>query len=458
MPTGSDDLIFEVQFDVVPVIEGLLNFIGAHRIPLAHVFHGLVREHHPPAERVVGLVALHHRDVVALERQLARSREQLSRQRAVVADGAGDIREYRELVARRDAARRAAVATRSSRLDHLRPGDVVAVDWAGPVAVLRHDRGRGAARVLAVNGQRKLIRLGADDFPAGVHRLGTIELPRPFDPRDHTFVSTVAARVAALDVEPASAPTDRSARALVDADAAVAAHPADGDPRLSTRLRALASLDRMERDVARLERRVAGRAETLARTFDRVLELLEGWGYVENWSLTAAGSMLARVYTEGDLLVAEGLRTGLFDGLDPAELAAVVSSIVFERRGSNDDIPLPPRQWPTKQVANRCKRLDKIWRTLQLAERDARLPESRQPDPGFTSAVYAWVRGGDLAAILDDEEMTGGDFVRTIKQIVDLLRQVGAVALDPATAAAARRAADGCVRGVVLASSQVTTQ
>ena len=36
-----------------------------------------------------------------------------------------------------------------------------------------------------------------------------------------------------------------------------------------------------------------------------------------------------------------------------------------------------------------------------------------------------------------------GDFVRNVKQLVDLLRQLAVVAPDPPTAAAAHRAADG---------------
>jgi len=55
--------------------------------------------------------------------------------------------------------------------------------------------------------------------------------------------------------------------------------------------------------------------------------------------------------------------------------------------------------------------------------------------------------------VLDDDEMTGGDFVRHVKQCIDLLRQIGDVALDAQTRAKARAAADACHRGVVAASS-----
>ncbi|HET7767131.1 MAG TPA: hypothetical protein VFN74_00050, partial [Chloroflexota bacterium] len=83
----------------------------------------------------------------------------------------------------------------------------------------------------------------------------------------------------------------------------------------------LAALAQRERDVRVTERSIRGRSESLARQFDRVLRILEAWGYVaeDGWSLTDAGERLAAIYHESDLLVAEVLRSGLFDGLEPAE-------------------------------------------------------------------------------------------------------------------------------------------
>ena len=48
--------------------------------------------------------------------------------------------------------------------------------------------------------------------------------------------------------------------------------------------------------------------------------------------VTDDGRLLARIYSESDLLVAECLRGGVWDGLNPAELAAVVSSVLYESR------------------------------------------------------------------------------------------------------------------------------
>ncbi len=395
------------------------------------------------------------RDVVGLERQLQRSRDQLQRQRELIDSGPGDLDEYQRLVAAFDAAKRNTVAHRGGRLDSLRPGDVVRVPWAGPVAVLNHERGKGPGRIVAVTETAKVLHLHADDFRTTPHRLAALDLPRPFDPKNPKFLAEAAALLRSVDLDAAPQSPDRELQYLVDCEAAMSAHPAHEDTALKSRMRALGSIERLTREVARLDRRVDGRTETLARTFDRVLGLLEGWGYVADWELTDAGAMLARLYTEGDLLLAEAIRTGLLDGLNAGEMAAMVSCIAFERRGPDNGVIMPPRAWPSKNVAKRSQQLEKTWRALQLAERDAQLPETRQPDPGFTGAIAGWVNGNELSKILDDQDMTGGDFVRTVKQIVDLLRQVGTVALNAETAATARSAADLCMRGVVFASSQV---
>src|SRR5438876_466345 len=74
---------------------------------------------------------------------------------------------------------------------------------------------------------------------------------------------------------------------------------------------------------------------------------------------------------------------------------------------------------------------------------------------GFFAAAYSWAAGDDLGDVIADEEMSGGDFVRNVKQVIDLLGQIRAVATQPGTAEAAGEAADRLFRGVVAASSTV---
>ncbi|MGH9024304.1 MAG: DEAD/DEAH box helicase, partial [Acidimicrobiia bacterium] len=213
--------------------------------------------------------------------------------------------------------------------------------------------------------------------------------------------------------------------------------------------------DRLGRDVERLEGRIKGRTESLARQFDRVLRVLEAWGYVDGWSLGEAGSLLASTYSESDLLVCESVREGLLAGLDAPSVAALASCFTYETRGPAGTAPSAPSRWPSGKLRDRFLRIERIWRDLEAAERDAGLPSTRSPDPGFIVSAHRWASGRDLEDVLEGAELTGGDFVRNTKQLIDLLRQLAEVAPDQATGAAARLAVRSLFRGVVAASGTV---
>jgi ATP-dependent RNA helicase HelY len=391
------------------------------------------------------------RDVVSVERELEHRREQLARAEAQAVHEAGDVQEYRRLLAELDVARRAAHGRGGDRFEALRPGDVViAPRRGGKAVVLKHEQGRGGQRVLALTQGKSLVRLSAQDFRGPVRKVATIELPRPFAPRSQAFQRATVEALRKLRVHEAELPVDTD-RTVAELQAAVHAHPLYKAPGADAALRAAWQGER----IARLERRVSSRNESLARQFDRVLQVLEAWGYVDGWALSDAGHLLTRLNTEGDLVLAEALREGHLDGVDAPTLAALVSCFTYQRRGPEGNEPMPPRRWPNGQVSKRSRQIDAVWRDLHVAERDARLPETRRPDPGFTAAIHGWAMGDELADVLDDEEMTGGDFVRNVKQTIDLLRQIADTAPDPNTAAIAHAAADACLRGVVAASSTV---
>jgi ATP-dependent RNA helicase HelY len=142
---------------------------------------------------------------------------------------------------------------------------------------------------------------------------------------------------------------------------------------------------------------------------------------------------------------------GVFDGLDPAELAGLVSVFTFEARGTDvATLPVPAG------LHARVTEIEAHLARLAGLEKRQHLPLTRDIDDGFVGAAYAWAQGEALEDVLADG-ITGGDFVRNIKQLVDLLRQIAIVATDPATAKTATRAADLLFRGVVVASSVVSS-
>jgi ATP-dependent RNA helicase HelY len=379
--------------------------------------------------------------VVAIEARLERRQAALDEARAAATCERGSVDEYAELVGHGSSSRRdVAVAVAA-----LKPGDVIDVDGPpGRAAVVSVAQRSAGVRVRAVTARRKLVTLDVDDFDEPPVALGTIELPVPYTPHQTKFQHTVAGRVAALRVP------RRRAVAAGDADDAVEAHPVHACPDRGRHLAARSRAERLQREIDELTRSVRGRTESLARRFDRVLRLLEAWGYLDGWSLTDKGAMLGRIYHECDLVVAEAMHEGLFDGLDPASMAGLASVFGYEHRSPNP----PPAPWfPSASVRKRYGRIEALTHELHADEETAGLPLTRDPDATFLALAHAWAAGEELGDVLEDEDVTAGDFVRVVRQVVDLLRQIGDVADDPATRRSARAAADALRRGVVAASA-----
>ena len=169
--------------------------------------------------------------------------------------------------------------------------------------------------------------------------------------------------------------------------------------------------------------------------------VLESWGYVDGWALTPAGEMLARLYTETDLLLAEAIRErAARRARRRPRLAAVVSCFTYERRGPDGDAPTPPLRWPIEARSPSARAaIERLWRSLDADRGRRRAPA----DPAAGSRVHA-VRprvgaGATSSPTSCDDELTGGDFVRHVKQCIDLLRQVADVAPEPRRGAAAAR-------------------
>jgi hypothetical protein len=129
-----------------------------------------------------------------------------------------------------------------------------------------------------------------------------------------------------------------------------------------------------------------------------------------------------------------------------------VSVFVYEHRSPE---PPPPPWFPSKECRRKWNRISELADMLEQEELERRLSITRKPDPTFVAAAWAWAAGESFSDVIDEEELTGGDFVRNIKQLIDLLRQLGDVAPLEATRRTARQAAGALLRGVVAASSTV---
>jgi ATP-dependent RNA helicase HelY len=412
------------------------------------------------------------RSVVGLARRIERNREALAGYAEPMTCHLGDFTEYAQLrrrisdrekaLAKQNTTARRAQAAAS--LERLRRGDVIAVPSgrrSGLAVVL--DPGLdslGEPRPLVLTEDRWAGPLSVTDFPAPVEALGRMRLPKHVDHRSPRVRRDLASSLRNTGI---TAPPRTRRRSAPEDDAELAAlrralraHPCHGCQDREVHARWAERYYRLEAENEQLERRVAGTTHSLARAFDRICRLLRERGYLEvaaagEERVTAHGRWLARLYSESDLLAAECLRRDVWRDLAPAELAAVVSALVYESRR---DAPGEARI-PSGRISETLTTMAKLWAELEDDERRHRLDRTREPDAGFAWSVYRWSRGESLEQVLTaaeaaGQELSAGDFVRWCRQVIDLLDQLHDVVggVEP-VGEAARRAARSLRRGVV---------
>ena len=205
---------------------------------------------------------------------------------------------------------------------------------------------------------------------------------------------------------------------ITEARKALRNHACHGCSDRETHARIAERADRLRRENAGLNSRVANRTHVIARRFDLIKVMLEKFGYLNNDAITANGKLLSKIYGETDLLIAEMIRREAFGQLTAAELVSIVSVFVYESRKE------APPKLPRGPVEDVLADLVKVWIEINDLETELGLEPIREPDAGFCWASYRWASGHSLTSILKGTELTVGDFVRSMKQIIDLLRQI----------------------------------
>src|SRR5580693_4133274 len=459
-----------------------------------------------------------HSDLGAggLARQVRKNRQAMADLAAAMTCDKGDFAEYAQLrrtlsyregdLSRARASSRRAEAVRSLAL--LRPGDIIRVPGgrrAGLAVVLqpglhqargasvgRGPAGRaGAGRrapadrgadsgngrsagpgPLVLTEGRQVKRLAIADFPVPPEVVDKIRIPNWFSPRspEHRkdLAATMRNRLAGRGgssgagkgrvraAENGHADHDDGPEEIAELRRRLRRHPCHDCPDREDHARYAERYIRLARETETVEHRVAGRSHVIARTFDRVCRVLERLGYLDGDTVTADGRRLAGLYSELDLLAAECMRRGLWDGLSPAELATCVSALSFESRQPDDaSPPRLPKGRPPEVLAEMVR----TWSDLDQLEKDNDLSFLRGPDFDFAWAAYRWARGVKLENVLaESPDLTPGDFVRSVKQLIDLLDQIASATPAPAaTAAAALSAATAAAVSAATAAAPAST-
>ena len=421
------------------------------------------------------------RSVVDLARQVKSREESLAGYEKSMTCHLGDFNEYAKL--RRELSDHESGAFKSKAKQRreavlesvaaLRSGDVIMVTGGrnpGHAVVVEADPSTRQPRPGVVGMDRVYRRLGVQELSGPVEPVARVRVPKGFNakvPKDKRHL--LAAVQEKVENTPEQRPHRSSAFAYQDGvaveDEALAAlgrklraHPCHGCSEREDHARWSERWWKLRRETDGIVRAIQARTNTIARTFDRVIDLLASYGFVvadDAGELRPSddGQRLRRVYGEKDLLVALALREGSFADLDAAELASFTTALVYQSK--RDAEGARPRM-PSVGLEQAVEDVVVLWSKLQDAEESHRLPLTSEPELGLMWPMYKWAKGRSLQEALHGTDLAAGDFVRWSKQVIDLLGQLAQVpSLPPGFAKTCRFAMDLVRRGVVAYSAIV---
>ncbi|CAF1072155.1 unnamed protein product [Rotaria sordida] len=167
--------------------------------------------------------------------------------------------------------------------------------------------------------------------------------------------------------------------------------------------------------------------------YESMLEVLKKLNYITNINILSLKGQVAALFGSGkELLLTELIYQNLIDYLTPSEIAALLSSIIFQGKRFDNEINddnqkkeiTPSLHQAKQQLIAIASRLDQI-------QRDYKIPTNIEDELNFSimSLVYKWAQGAKFYDIMNDPDMEiidiqEGTIVRTIMRIEELCSDI----------------------------------
>ena len=332
-----------------------------------------------------------------------------------------------------------------SLISKLKHADVVAISGArrpSYAVVVQNQKTLKGPVVTVINTDAKLRDLEAEDFGGAPLVLTTMATPSIEKARSSKVRKDTAQMLkeiikgnAGVKARPQNhsvkvASLANNDQQLAQLKTALLNHPCHSCPDLAQHMRWMARYRKALSNLEKINRTIRQRTTLLSRQFDSVLEVLTSLNYVTpnpklplevaTYEVSAKGELLERIFSERDLLICEAISNQVFDDLKPQTLAAVASVLSFEAR---KDQPYT-HNIQDSAFGRTLHALDLLLAQIHHFEKNSRQDLTPEPQLGMADAVYRWALGMSFTQSLLDIDVAPGDFVRHIKQVVDLLDHI----------------------------------
>lgn len=354
----------------------------------------------------------------------------------------GDFKEYAQIrneisVAEKQASKGVRLTSRQdadSVLSTCAPGDVLSLQLGRRMEIAMVMRIRfeslNSTRLDVLLTNRQVRKIASQELSTPPVVVGKLKLPKGFNPRsarDRNHLAGELSQRGFATVQPTKARIPKDTEQLItDLRAQLRSHPCHGCAEREDHSRWSERYYKLKAEHDGLLKQVASRTQVLSRDFVKVSQVLETLGYLEkvdsSYQVTPSGEVLRRLHTENDLLLAQAFNNGVFAGLSAVDLVGLLSLLVFEPRKEEVTSGGLPESLIEPQ-----KKINELWGELRRLEAERRLSLTSRPQPGFVRPARTWAGGANLVKVLRECDFTPGDFVRTMRRLIDLLEQLTAL-------------------------------
>jgi ATP-dependent RNA helicase HelY len=189
-----------------------------------------------------------------------------------------------------------------------------------------------------------------------------------------------------------------------------------------------AELWELRDEIRRTSEEIEGATHEYRDHLHGLVQILEEAGFLYGQRPSEKGLLASRIYGENSLIISEAIHGGWLEGLEPAELCAVLISVVAEDRGGRGRRqyggPAQQRRGPTAPAAQVLRQLRSLYFRFQELEQAYGEDTLRAPSRDYIDFAYRWARGDALDSIPMPDGVDFGDGIKAIRSLYSTLRQM----------------------------------
>ncbi|XP_045196087.2 SKI2 subunit of superkiller complex protein-like [Mercenaria mercenaria] len=227
-------------------------------------------------------------------------------------------------------------------------------------------------------------------------------------------------------------------------------------PRFTEHFSQISSNMKLKEDYRRLQFLLSDASLTLLPEYQQRVEVLKALNYIDEHNAVQLKGRVACEISTHELMITELVFENAFTDLHPTEIAALLSSMVFEQKNCSE-----PRLIDTLEKG-RDRILEKAAEISQKQKKVGMQVDSEYEETfkfGLMEVVFEWARGMPFSEITNLTDVQEGIIVRCIQRLHETLRDVRNAARiigDPVLYQKMEEASSMIKRDIVFAASLYT--